>query len=441
MITETDTILSIETKKKAVELFEKIVNVNVTNQLFMVGGASFQIHKAEDREKIISMIKKKINFDNHVSNRTKNKIIAIRNCHVFIFDECFYATQNRFENTIEFITSIKALDYQKQEIIANLDEIWEDGIPFQINILLIGDPNQLSLASERNGVGWGNEETGNSIVEARCRALNHIKTLLKSMKQGKMNVYKLEESFRFIRDPNQDFISLMKETFFGIQWRDGYIESEYFKAYRSKLKQLCVKMFELGMIVNDEDPENLKKKFIHHCQNDIEEGIEPIPLAHTHDLCHELNWLGNDGKQKINIPEPKFMWNPEKDPLHPNQPKFGCDIPLNEFLDTLPEDQMKDKKTTIKAELESSPSIKGKYVGLPYPSYISTAKPNDKKYTPCLYQLDQCRTSCPIQNDYFTIVQITSGDLESPEFIGLSPDFRIDTGEFGKVIDVTNINN
>ena len=47
------------------------------------------------------------------------------------------------------------------------------------------------------------------------------------------------------------------------------------------------------------------------------------------------------------------MWNPEKDPLHPNQPKFGCDIPLNEFLDTLPEDQMKDKKTTIKAELES----------------------------------------------------------------------------------------
>ena len=52
-----------------------------------------------------------------------------------------------------------------------------------------------------------------------------------------MNVYKLEESFS---DPNQDFISLI----FGIQWRDGYIESEYFKAYRSKLKQLFVKMFK-----------------------------------------------------------------------------------------------------------------------------------------------------------------------------------------------------
>ena len=63
LITETDTILSIETKKKAVELFGKIVNVNVTNQLFMVGGASFHIHKAEDREKIISMINKKTSSD------------------------------------------------------------------------------------------------------------------------------------------------------------------------------------------------------------------------------------------------------------------------------------------------------------------------------------------------------------------------------------------
>ena len=90
MITETDTILSIETKKKAVELFEKIVNA--TNQL--LGG--------EQKIEKITLI-----------NKNKNAIQILTNCLFEDFNK----------------------GNQKQEIIANLDEFGK-GIPFQINIFI-----------------------------------------------------------------------------------------------------------------------------------------------------------------------------------------------------------------------------------------------------------------------------------------------------------------
>ena len=409
-ITEISGYIYPEDKELQEELSKTVsrfLNINVNNHFYLSGSKAFSIHDAGVLDKITETVKKNKND----YQRIKNAVIATREAQIIMFDEAFFNTSNRLKAIQHFLKYgliENSLDIEKFK--DKFGPKFLNNLIYQKNILLIGDPCQLNVSVERQKPGQKYPLRGTPIWKINSGPY-FLGELLLNMNTH--NLYTLTKSMRFINDQNQDLISKI-ESIRTPYWKgvDGFDE------WRKNLKLLLNEANKLGMIKFKQRPEDVASVIKRNNQN----GKRTIAVTETKLTKKKINLaLANDNVQKINLPQPEFMYRQGPTGYH-------TDLTFQDKLKSFENNDEKINFEQIYRDEMKKGCCYGKFMG---PSYPSDTDENLVE----LFPGDPVRITFPLQNsDYGRPLKYMKSD---GSFTYYPDNMKFKTGDFATAIKFT----
>ena len=414
----TDNGYTSDESKKAINIVKSFLNINTTNSYYSSGPRAFLAHDDSVVSKLITILQ------NTKYDYQKNNIITVRKCKVIMFDEAFFSTVARFKSVFKFLDEAYINNNFENKILNNpkTNRQFLNNLKFTKNIIYCGDPCQLSIGVERTSVGSRGVQ-GKPIWYLQNKELSFHSAMIDKIKDYKC--YSLTKSFRFNKEPDKELVSIIEDMRVP-SWEN---DEDYTK-YKEKIYKLIDYMDEKGMIVY----KSSVKTITDNVREKEKLGYDVKLVTEIHRARNDINNFNNNEFLSINeMPGPIHCFNPSKDTV------TGKDIPISKYLES---DNFKNKSIEYKeifrnlaeTEFKNGP-MANKYIGPLYPSSL-TGKPQPKnEYTHSIYVGDQVRISFPVKNTKqfngkLPLVRM----LGNKEFCELSEEFRIETGDFARVV-------